>query len=61
LILFGKNEKLSFKEEASTSTGMKMYNKLKLNFKSETKGVVKTIDPRREEQVFNEIIFSGLI
>ncbi|KAF7640350.1 PPIase cyclophilin-type domain-containing protein [Meloidogyne graminicola] len=37
-------------DEASTSTGMKMYNKLKLNFKSGTKGVVKTVDPRREEQ-----------
>ncbi|CAK5074902.1 unnamed protein product [Meloidogyne enterolobii] len=46
----GQKEEKQVDEEASTSTGMKMYNKLKLNFKSGTKGVVKTLDPRREEQ-----------
>uniref|UniRef100_A0A1I8C1K3 Spliceosome-associated protein CWC27 homolog n=1 Tax=Meloidogyne hapla TaxID=6305 RepID=A0A1I8C1K3_MELHA len=46
----GKRNEITFKEEAGTSTGMKMYNRLKLNFKSGTKGVVKTLDPRREEQ-----------
>lgn len=29
---------------------MKMYNKLKLKFKSSSKGVVKSIDPQREQQ-----------
>lgn len=38
-------------EEASTSEGMKMYKKLKLKFKAGSKGIVKSIDPKREEQV----------
>jgi len=37
-------------EEASTSAGVKEYKKLHLKFKSVTKGVVKTIDPKREDQ-----------
>lgn len=33
---------------------MKVYNKLKLNFKTGTKGIVKTLDPKREEQVLRK-------
>lgn len=38
-------------EEATTSAGVKEYKKLQLKFKSATKGIVKTIDPKREDQV----------
>lgn len=38
-----------------------MYNKLKLKFKSGTKGIVKSVDPKREDQVnltnFFKLIF----
>uniref|UniRef100_A0A914I8J5 Spliceosome-associated protein CWC27 homolog n=1 Tax=Globodera rostochiensis TaxID=31243 RepID=A0A914I8J5_GLORO len=37
-------------EEATATDGMKMYNKLKLKFKTGIKGIVKTVDPKREEQ-----------
>jgi len=37
-------------EEATTSDGMKKYKKLQLNFKSGTTGIVKQIDPKREDQ-----------
>ncbi|KAL3102324.1 hypothetical protein niasHS_003733 [Heterodera schachtii] len=43
-------QKAKEEEESSSTEGMKMYNKLKLKFKSDTKGIVKTVDPKREEQ-----------
>ena len=44
-------------EEASTSEGVKAFKKLQLKFKSETKGIVKTIDPKRQDQVYENYFF----
>jgi peptidyl-prolyl cis-trans isomerase SDCCAG10 len=50
--LRGPKERKGDDDDKATE-GMKLYKALKMKFKSGTKGVVKQIDPKREEQTMN--------
>ncbi|KAI1720044.1 cyclophilin type peptidyl-prolyl cis-trans isomerase/CLD domain-containing protein [Ditylenchus destructor] len=40
-------------EDATATEGMKSYKKMKLKFKSGSKGIVKSVNPKREEQTMS--------